>query len=335
MPADFDFESRLVPLLLAYAQSRGIDVGPLISRYALPADAATTRGHLVTTVTTMRALADEVAMQLGDGHLGLAMAAWIPKGAYGVAEFLMHAGPTMRAVLENLIRFSGLVAPSQRFLVEEKDGEVLVHHGPPQQAGAIGRHLEEYSSAILIRSAAQMTGGKPLRAWFVHQRPMTMDFERLVQGLGTPNVSWAEATNGFSIDARSLDAPVTEANQPLSTFLEDLASQALAARPKRDDLIDTVRVHLREAIKHGEPTLERIAQKMNLSGRTLQRRLGELKSSFQDLIDEVRFDLARTWLKDPRLDVTQVAFLLGYSELRAFDRAFRRWANMSPSEWRG
>jgi AraC-like DNA-binding protein len=71
-----------------------------------------------------------------------------------------------------------------------------------------------------------------------------------------------------------------------------------------------------------------------MSGRTLQRRLSDLRTSFQEVLDLVRFDLARAYLKDARLDVSQVAYLLGYSELRAFDRAFRRWADLSPSEWR-
>ena len=71
-----------------------------------------------------------------------------------------------------------------------------------------------------------------------------------------------------------------------------------------------------------------------MSGRTLQRRLSDLQTSFQEVLDVVRFDLARAYLKDVRLDVSQVAYLLGYSELRAFDRAFRRWANKSPTEWR-
>ena len=90
-----------------------------------------------------------------------------------------------------------------------------------------------------------------------------------------------------------------------------------------------------DALKQGEPNIERLATRMHMSGRTLQRRLADLKTSFQDVLDGVRFDLARSYLRDERLDISQVAYLLGYSELRAFDRAFRRWAGMAPRDWRG
>ncbi len=109
---------------------------------------------------------------------------------------------------------------------------------------------------------------------------------------------------------------------------------ALASRPRSDDLIYKLRHQIREALKQGEPNVERLATRLNMSGRTLQRRLSDLKTSFQEVLDVVRFDLARAYLKDVRLDVSQVAYLLGYSELRAFDRAFRRWASKSPTEWR-
>lgn len=128
--------------------------------------------------------------------------------------------------------------------------------------------------------------------------------------------------------------PVQGGDPALFSFLEEHAKAALASRPKTDDLIDKLRHDLREALKQGEPNVERLATRLSMSGRTLQRRLADLGTSFQDVLDQVRFDLARAWLQDARLDLSQVAYLLGYSELRAFDRAFRRWANMSPGEWR-
>jgi AraC-like DNA-binding protein len=152
--------------------------------------------------------------------------------------------------------------------------------------------------------------------------------------LGTSQLTYDEATNGFAMDASLLDKPVNGGDPALYAFLEEHAQAALASRPRSDDLIDKLRHQLREAIKQGEPNVERLATRLNMSGRTLQRRLADLKTSFQEVLDLVRFDLARAYLKDVRLDVSQVAYLLGYSELRAFDRAFRRWASKSPTEWR-
>jgi len=67
-----------------------------------------------------------------------------------------------------------------------------------------------------------------------------------------------------------------------------------------------------------------------LSARTLQRRLAEQGTTFQEVVDEVRRELARKYLQDRALGVTEVAYLLGFSELSAFDRAHRRWTGKAP-----
>lgn len=71
-----------------------------------------------------------------------------------------------------------------------------------------------------------------------------------------------------------------------------------------------------------------------MSDRTLHRRLEEHGTTFKDLVDEVRFTAARLYLEDPAMGLSEVAFRLGYSDLRAFARAFKRWAGTTPGEYR-
>lgn len=337
--SDFEFESRMPALLLAHAKSRGVDVAPLVAKYNLPKDALTqTPGkvNITVPVSTLPALADELAATLNDAHLGLSLSAWIPKGAYGVAEFLTRVGPTMRNSFENMKRFSAILSPGQTFHFGEFGDEARFEHSTPQRPGAIGRHLQEYTTAVIVKTYVVMAGGvKPTRAWFTHPRPSNLEFERLAEALHTPNITFDEASNGFAVPAEILDREVVGGDAALYAFLEEHALTALASRPKSDDLVDKLRHAIRDALKQGEPNIERLATRLNMSGRTLQRRLSDLKTSFQEVLDLVRFDLARQYLKDARLDLSQVAYLLGYSELRAFDRAFRRWADdVSPGAWR-
>lgn len=336
---DLDFESRIPPLLLAYAQHRGLDTGALIARHKLPEDVLTQapgKVNVTVPMSTLPALADDLALALNDPHIGLSLSAWMPKGAYGVAEFLARAGPTMRNSFENMKRFSAILSPSQTFHFGEHDGEARFEHSTPQKPGALGRHLQEYTTAVITKTYVQMAAGrKPTRAWFVHARPADLVFERLVEALHTPNITFNEATNGFAVEPDVLDREVVGGDAALYAFLEEHAVAALASRPKSDDLVDKLRHAIRDALKQGEPNIERLAVRLNMSGRTLQRRLADSKTSFQEVLDLVRFDLARQYLKDVRLDLSQIAYLLGYSELRAFDRAFRRWADdVSPGAWR-
>ncbi|MFO0595260.1 MAG: AraC family transcriptional regulator ligand-binding domain-containing protein [Myxococcaceae bacterium] len=333
------FDSRLAPLLLAFAKSKGLDPAPLVAQFALPAEVlqqpAPGKTPLETPVTTLTALADEVARALDDPHLGLSLSEWMPKGIYGVAEFLVRAGPTLRHSFENFVRFNAIVVPYQKFRFEEAGDEASFQHVTTLKPGVLGRHLQEYSSAVMIKALITLAPQAVLtRAWFSHARPADADLERLRRGLHTAELSFDEPTNGFTLERRWLETPVVGGDPALSAFLEEHAVAALASRPREDDFVDQLRHALRDALKHGEPNVERLATRLHLSGRTLQRRLAELGTSFQEVLDHVRFDLARQYLKDVRLDVSQVAYLLGYSELRAFDRAFRRWAEKTPTEWR-
>ncbi len=335
--SDVAFESRMVPLLLWFAKSRGVAVEPLIAQHRLPDDVLAQppgKVTLTTSLSVLPALADAVAAQLGDPHLGLTMAEAVPRGAYGVAEFLVRSGPTMRHAFENTARFNAIMAPGQTFKFEELEGEARFHTYATHSPGSLGRHWNEYTSAILTKALRALSGEAPTRAWFTHSRPATLDGARLSAALGTTLVEYDAPTNGFAIGSALLEQEVRGGDPALYSFLEEHALAALASRPKTDDLLDKLRHLVRDALKQGEPNIERLATRMHMSGRTLQRRLSDLKTSFQEVLDQVRFDLARAYLKDSRLDVSQVAYLLGYSELRAFDRAFRRWAEVSPSEWR-
>lgn len=336
--ADLDFESRLVPLLLAFGRDRGVDVTPLIEKYRLPGDVLTQppgKTVLITPASTISGLAEDFSQALKDPHVGLALSDWLPKGLYGVAEFLMRAGPTLRASFQNLTRFNAILAPYSSFRFEESASEAQFTHHSTVKPGILGRHLSEYTTAVIVKTLVVLSPNtKPKRAWFLHARPAELDLARLSGALHTDQFSFDASSNGFSVDVAPLDGPVVGGDPALYSFLEEHALAALESRPKSDDLVDKLRHLIRDALKQGEPNVERVATRLNMSGRTLQRRLSDLRTSFQEVLDLVRYDLARAYLKDVRLDVSQVAYLLGYSELRAFDRAFRRWAEQSPSEWR-
>jgi len=82
------------------------------------------------------------------------------------------------------------------------------------------------------------------------------------------------------------------------------------------------------------PSIDKVARELGLSARTLQRRLGELGTTYQALLDDVRRDASRRLLASTDLDAGEVAFLLGFEELNSFSRAFHAWEGATPSRWR-
>jgi AraC-like DNA-binding protein len=334
---DFDFESRLVPLLLAFARARGLAVEPLVAQVGLPSTAlSATAGKdaLITRLSSVTGLADALATGLRDEHVGLAIVDWVPRGSYGVAEFVVRSSPVLSNAFEQFVRYSALMAPSQRFAFEVQGDEARLHHSALTRANALERHLNEYTTGVLVKTLRGLAPGVALkRVWFCTERPASL--ERLTAWFGAGvELTFDQPDSGFAVASSALDTPVATGDPALNAYLDEHAAAALASRPRQGDLIDTLRATLREAVRAGEPSIERVAMRLNLSSRTLQRRLADLQASFQQVLDEVRFDLARAYLVDASLDLSQVAYLLGYSELRAFDRAFRRWAEQSPAEWR-
>ena len=332
-----DITSRAGPLMLMFAKQRGLDVRALVEKWKLPIDllvdsSKVMKRELTTSAATLRGLSNDVAEQLSDPGFAVALAAAVPKGSYGVAEFLIRSSPTHRSASENLVRFSGLLGRHQTFTFVETENEAQLHNSPTVAPTCLGRYLNEYATKVIVDSLKSMADVPLTRVWFINPPPASID--HLVAAFGTKKLAFDQPTNGHAMARSELEREVKGSDSALFGFLEEHAIAALASRPKGDDLIDRLRELIREAVERGEPSIERLAMRLQLSARTLQRRLAEKGTSFQEVLDGARFDLARAFLREARLELTEIAYLLGYSELRAFDRAFKRWSGLTPGEYR-
>lgn len=129
-----------------------------------------------------------------------------------------------------------------------------------------------------------------------------------------------------------LSQPLNMANAELHDLIAEHLTQM--ERLSIDEMPAYVRQLLRNLLPSGRVTIERIAECMALNPRTLQRRLAQEGTAFQELLDETRKDLAQHYLEDASISVAQLASLLGYADLTAFCRAFQRWFSLSPREWK-
>jgi len=89
-----------------------------------------------------------------------------------------------------------------------------------------------------------------------------------------------------------------------------------------------------DALARGTPTARQVAPALGISERTLARRLAAEDTSFGQILDDIRRDMALGYLEDPAISLAQIAFLLGYADQSAFSNAFRRWVGRSPSRFR-
>jgi AraC-like DNA-binding protein len=117
-------------------------------------------------------------------------------------------------------------------------------------------------------------------------------------------------------------------------MLDAYADRLLAGLNQGYSVLDRARLELARQLPEQGPDLETIAAALALSPRTLQRRLREGGLSFSQLVDETRQQLVLHYLRDPTLELAEIAFLVGFSEPGSLARAFRRWTGTSPGEYR-
>jgi AraC-like DNA-binding protein len=123
-------------------------------------------------------------------------------------------------------------------------------------------------------------------------------------------------------------------SDPILLMVMQDAIRRLNRGTSQQSMIEQARSQVNLSLLQGEPVLEEVADKLGLSSWSLQRRLREEGSSFTALVDQVRCEMATHYLQQKQLPISEMALLLGYSEVSAFSRAFRRWFGISPRQWR-
>ncbi len=147
-------------------------------------------------------------------------------------------------------------------------------------------------------------------------------------------VSFGAAVPGLVFPRSVLDRPLTARNREIARN-NDLVLSAFLATLRQDDLLSRVKVALIEELPSGKPTDDSVASALFMSARTLQRRLAAEGTSFSQLLEVVRRELAEGYIADASLPISEIGFLLGFSEVSGFSRAFKRWTGASPTAYRG
>jgi AraC-like DNA-binding protein len=135
-------------------------------------------------------------------------------------------------------------------------------------------------------------------------------------------------------DRTLLACSVASADHELAQYFTAMLAKAAGFGGEEDEVLRRVRIAIRDALVHGPPSAASVAKSMGMGQRTLQRRLGELGTSFADVLESTRRTLAEGYLRDARLGLAEIAYLLGYDEQTSFFRAFRRWHDVTPGEFR-
>jgi AraC-like DNA-binding protein len=251
-------------------------------------------------------------------NLALQLAIHTPIGANPLLDYLILSAQTVGHGLERLARYLRLVNPGIRLSLSDTANpvRVVVERAP----GPFETELTV--SLSVLRFAAEADGR--MRAAYVSFRHEPDDAAEYARVLNCPvrtRASWS----GWALARDTLRIPLRRRDAMLGRWLERQAVALAARRPADGDVRDEVRSVLSTQATTGDMRIDAVARILAVSPRTLQRRLAKVGTSFDTLRDDARQQAAEAYLSNATLSITEVAYLLGYSEPTAFHRAFRRW----------
>ena len=322
---DFPRGAAGTSVLVRFGTSQGVDERELLAGSGLTADRLADPSLEIAAGQELRVVRN-LAAALPDA--GVAAGREYHATTFGMLGFAFLSSPTMRDAVAIALRYYDL---SFAFAIPEvtlADGEVRLTLADRQLPADVARFLVERDfAAIHMVIDELLPGGVPLTGLeFRFPEPgATAQYET---AFGV-RPRFGATTNTATFDAAFLDEPLPLANEHTVAMCEAQCRALVTRRRARSGTAHEVRELLTRLGALGSPMPE-IARELNLSTRTLRRRLAEEGTSFRALLDEVREALAEELLARGAIPVEDVAVRLGYAEASSFIHAFKRWKGVTP-----
>lgn len=324
--------TRIPLLMLEYAEQSGIDRGELLRLMSLtPANLADpdTRLPMLAVLKLWRAILGREE----EAALGVRIGSTCTATHLGLVGYVMYYSRDLLEALHRFSRYIHIISEAVQFEIKT-NGErtTLLFHAHPSMFAL--RHPVEAQLAAVLTVAREITQSDFVPLAIHLPFPNPGDSKGYREVFRCP-VHFSQPDAAIVFAPSQMRLPIKASDPTLRSYLEDLAATTLKSLgAPNESFVDTMRRTLWSELHGGRPNLRRTASALGISARTLQRRLREHGTSFSALLEELRRELAGDLLADKKLAVSDVAFLLGYSEPSAFQRAFRRWRGVSPRRFR-
>ncbi|MCM3698703.1 AraC family transcriptional regulator [Paenibacillus macerans] len=268
---------------------------------------------------------------IGDTAIGIIkLATAFETAQYPPTVLATYHARDYRDALNQMARYKQLCPPESLRITEEGERCTIELEGMPgEQPGPpvlIGTTL-----AFLLELGRRGTG-QPLTAGSVEFSSPMGDVKALEAYFGCP-IRIGATNNRLTLHRRDLDRPFVSYNKELLELMTPVLDRSLEEQLSRS-FPEMVKWILKRSLTGGRLDIQAVASELGMSVRTLQRRLTDEGTTFKQLLTQARHEQAREYLADPKLDIKEVAFLIGYEDQNSFYRAFRLWEGDTPANWR-
>ena len=268
----------------------------------------------------------------GDAHIGLHIAEKMPVYKGQVLQYLFLSSPTFGEGLQRALSYQRLLSDATLATFEMMDGEASIRISSSSEKVKDLRHLSEAVAVGLIKFFSYVTDGKFSlnRIHFTHPLEGEVSEHERIFGC---DVEFSQAESRLFFSADILEIPSLHAEPELLHLHEKLASEHVA-KLERQDVVARVNRIIGEILETGQVNLEQVAIRLGIKPRTLRTRLAEANTNFNQLLADYRCNLAKRLLANTDETIDEIVYLTGFSEPSTFYRAFKRWTEITPIEYR-
>jgi AraC-like DNA-binding protein len=326
--------ARLVTPILAAAKGAGVDPLRLLSDAGLSADLASKSGtdeHV--TLAQYFHLWEQAMALTGCADLPLRAGMVLGTDSFGVIGFSIVTSPTIGGAFQRLSRYCTILHTAASW-TQVKDKGRLSLVWDVEKGSALGTRCAYEFTLSEAMHFSRIGAARPfdiVEVRFPHAAPQ--DDSSYRRHFRAP-LRWNAPHAALVLEPNIFDVPMAKADPHLLAYFERQADALAAQYATEEELSTRVRRLAIEAFPGGPPSLETVARRIGVSPRSLRRRLADEGTTFQALVESTRSELAKRYLQDPKLTVSEIAFLVGFSELSPFQRAFRRWTGLPPRAYR-
>lgn len=317
-----------IKALLQGAEQQGLDPAGLLQTADIDAALLHSPYARVSLTNTLRLWrAAEALCPVQD--FGLLMGELVKPAHFQLFALILMHSESLGSAFEKSIRYTRVLSDGGRYFLDRDGDEACLRYEP--QAADFSRHQVD-AVLVLLRNFAAWLICRPVslrRVEFCHAPPA--DLSQYQRIFAAP-LQFSASRNALVFAADILDEPLALGDEKLAAMHEQMLEQQLQAL-QQEDAAGLTRHFL---LNSDDLAVDRdqLAQQLQMSGRTLQRKLQECGTSFQQLLDEERRRRACALLLSTDYPLTRISEQLGFSESSAFTRAFRRWEAMAPLEYR-
>ena len=320
-------------LACARLEKMGKDPTVILSKVGLTPEEARDPAIRIEVQTQIQLL-ELAAEAVQDEWLGFHLACSFDLREIGLVYYVIASSDQLADALRNAERYSQINNEGVRLRFSMLDGTAAIALDYVNVDRDADRHHIEFWLVTLVRICRQVTNGRlaPSRLKTKHFRNRTPAEFRAFFGV---DIEFGANADEICFPRPIALLPVVGRDEHLNELLRRYAEEALAAKP-RERLTVRSRAEdiLPKLLPHGRAMASEVARRLGMSSRTLSRKLAEEGTSFAEILDQLRAALAKRYLHDETLPVSEISWLLGYREVSSLIHAFKRWTGTTPRRFR-